>query len=326
MANLLGKDGNNQDKYLKATGSGTDADPLIPAHTLVSDTGESGLITASLSALRVTAVNLPEVRQAAASALNATIVGAVEVRQSNASALRGTMEVYQSVASAFNATIPAGIEVRQSNASALRATAEIYQPSASALRGTMEIYQAVASALNVTPAGNVASGIADAGNPIKFGGRGLSASPVNGLTGNRVDAYLDQAGRLLVRHAAQGQDNWTATCAPGNGNIRANVTRAAGAAGVRQVITGFTATIVAGSAAPSASYGNLEILDGPSGTNLLFAATLGIPATAGVMAGVNRTGLWIKSSQASAITVQFQSALGANVIESVSVEGTTITE
>lgn len=446
MANLRTKDGANQDRYIKAGGSGTDADPTFVAHSIVSDTGESGIVLAASSALRVTGVTVQDVRQATASALNATVVGAIEARQSNASALRGTMEiyqaapsalrgtmeVYQATASAFQATVTqaaaasgwtarlvtpsgdtamdtglsalrtylvggsvAGLEVRQANASALkftgeiyqaapsalRATAEIYQATASALqatvtqsatasgwtarlvtpsgdtamdtglsavrtyltggstasietrqanasalRATAEIYQATASALNLQAVGELAHDAVDSGNPLKLGGKGLEASPANVAHADRVNAYFDKAGRLFTRHGGQGQDQWTATCAPGNGNVRATITRTAPASGVRLVCTGFTATMTGGSGAPSASFMNVQLLDGPSGTNVLWAATLGVPGSAGLTTGVARSNLWLKGSQASALTLEFTVAGGTNVLQSVSMEGTGIVE
>ena len=275
---------------------------------VVTPSGDTAMDSAN-SAVRVNVVTsiTQDVKQTTASALNATVVGGVEVRQASTSALKGIMEVFQA------------------NGSALTMHGEVQQLAASALKATAEVYQATASALNAQVVGELAHDAVDAGNPLKIGGKALSASPTNVAGNDRTNTYYDLAGRLMVRDGNQGQDNWTATCAPLNSNVRATITRTAGAANVRQICTGFTATVTGGSAAPTASIVYAYLLDGTSGTNYLWKAVLGVQATAGATAGVARHGLWIKSSQASALTLEFDVAAN-NVVESVSMEGTTITE
>lgn len=46
--------------------------------------------------------------------------------------------------------------------------------------------------------GNVAHDAADSGNPLKIGGKAANGPPAQVTTGNRVDAYFDQRGRLGV--------------------------------------------------------------------------------------------------------------------------------
>jgi hypothetical protein len=245
-----------------------------------------------------------DIKQATASALQMTVNGFVEVRQSLGSALHVKAEVAQSLASA------------------LRATAEIYQAAPSALRATAEIYQGTASALNAFVQGEIAHDAGDSGNPLKIGGKGLEASPTNVTHADRVNAYFDKAGRQFVRGGHQAQDQWTATCAPGNTNIRATATQANSTSGTRLVCTGLTVTLVGGSAAPAASYMNVQLVSGTS----LWVVTLAIPATAGAAAGITRTNLWYKGHQASGMSLEFLSAGGANVAQSVSFEGTTLVE
>ena len=270
----------------------------------ISLTDASGI---NIPTLPISIAGVVDVKQTTASALNATVLGAVEVRQAGTSALKGIMEVFQATGSA------------------LTMHGEVQQLAASALKATAEVYQATASALNAQIVGELAHDAVDSGNPLKLGGKALSASPTNVAGNDRANAYYDLAGRLMVRDGNQGQDNWTATCAPLNSNIRATITRTAGAANVRQVCTGFTVTVIGGSAAPTASTVYAYLLDGPSGTTYLWNAVLGVQATAGATAGIARHGLWIKSSQASALTLEFNVAAN-NVVESVSMEGTTITE
>jgi hypothetical protein len=315
-------------------------------------------MSTALSAIRVTPAGVFDIIQATASALNATVSGTVSVSANNLSVriqdgagillqsgasdpvntdralvvrnipsgsqavTLGVVDVKQTTASALNATVLGAVEVRQLAPSALRGNMEVYQANASAVQVTAEVRQATASALNVQTVGELAHDGVDAGNPIKFGGKALEASPTNVGANDRVNAYFDKAGRLFTRTAGQSQDTWTATCAPGNGNIRATATRTNTASGTRLVCTGFTVTMVGGSGAPAASNVNVQLVCGAS----LWLTTLGIPATAGATAGVNRTGLWIKGEQASGMSLEFLSAGGTNVIEAVSFEGTTVVE
>lgn len=283
----------------------------------VTDNGGTLTVDGSVSIAGVV-----DVKQGTASALNATVVGAVEVRQSLASALRMTGEIYQAAPSALRATA----EIYQGTASALNATVvgavEVRQSLASALRMTGEVYQSLASALNVQTVGELAHDAVDAGNPVKFGGKALEASPTNVSHLDRVNAYFDKAGRQFVRAGNQSQDFWSAGCAPGNGNIRATVTRANSASGTRLVCTGFTVTMAGGSAAPAASNVNVQIVSGTS----LWVSTLAIPAVAGANTGIVRSNLWIVSPQASPMSIEFLSSGGVNVLQSVSMEGTTLVE
>ena len=52
--------------------------------------------------------------------------------------------------------------------------------------------------------GDVAHDAADAGNPVKIGGKGLSADPTAVTTADRVNALFDLIGRLVVAPYALG--------------------------------------------------------------------------------------------------------------------------
>lgn len=65
------------------------------------------------------------------------------------------------------------------------------------------VAQATASSLKVEPAGNVASGATDSGNPIKVAGK-YNSTPITLTDGQRGDMQLDAAGRLIVNVAAGG--------------------------------------------------------------------------------------------------------------------------
>ncbi len=231
-------------------------------------------------------------------------------------------------------------EVQQSNASALAMHAEVQQLAASALKGTMEVFQATgsaltmhgeiqqltASALNTQAVGATASGAADAGNPIKVGGHSYTASPTQAATGDRVDAYFDAVGRLMVRSGEQGQDQWTATCAPVNGALRAVAVQAAAAANVRNVCNGFVAAIASGSGVQNGGSFLLQLRDGTEAGTVLFTMWMSAGTSIGNMTSVALNNLWIKSTNASALTMMFTNAPGANQVQSISLWGTRVFE
>lgn len=57
---------------------------------------------------------------------------------------------------------------------------------------------ALTSASKITIEGDVASGSADAGNPLKIGGKAATALPTTVASGNRVNALYDTLGRQIV--------------------------------------------------------------------------------------------------------------------------------
>jgi len=172
--------------------------------------------------------------------------------------------------------------------------------------------------------GDVASGAADSGSPVKMGGRAFGALPTAVAADQRVNAYLDREGRQIVRPWGAGA--WSNVNFPA-ANTRASSTRAAGAAGVRHVCTGITVALAAGATAPAAVQLDVRLRDGILDTGtILWQMAISIPATAGAMSGVTRSGLFIPGSAATAMTLEFSAAGGANTFESVSFEGIDITE
>lgn len=94
---------------------------------------------------------------------------------------------------------------------------------------------------------------------------------------------------------------------------------------VRNVCTGFTAMLNGGTAAPAAAAVTLRLIDGPSGgTKYLWQAALSVPATAGAVGGVTRSGIYIIGSPGQPMTLEFSAAGGGNTFQSVAMEGTTL--
>lgn len=112
--------------------------------------------------------------------------------------------------------------------------------------------------------------------------------------------------------------NWSANHAPA-ANTRATISKAAGAAGVRHICTSITAAFNALTTAAEA-FGQLNLRDGATGAGtILWAISLhAIPAGT---TGIALSGLAIVGSAATAMTLEFVAAGGADTIESVALTG-----
>jgi len=186
----------------------------------------------------------------------------------------------------------------------------------------------VSGSTGVVVTGNVAHNVADTGNPLKVGGRAQAIQITAATDGARVDAIYDRHGNQRVRIGPPAASVFTNVNFPAS-NTRASSTRAAGATGVRHVLTGLTAILAGGVTAPSVAVQvDVRVRDGVLDTGtILWQAVMTLPAIAGVMNGITRSGLWIPGTAATAMTIEFSAvAGGANTYESVSMEITDITE
>lgn len=173
-------------------------------------------------------------------------------------------------------------------------------------------------------AGDVAHDAVDSGNPVKIGAKASGALPTAVAALDRTDAYFDREGRQIVRPWGAGE--WSQVHLPAV-NVRATSTKAAGAAGIRHVCTGITVILAGDSTAPAATVLDVRLRDGIADTGtILWQAKINLPAVAGAMNGIARSGLHIKGTAATAMTLEFSAAGGANTFESVSFEGVDITE
>lgn len=105
-------------------------------------------------------------------------------------------------------------------------------------------------------------------------------------------------------------------------NTVATKSKAAGAAGVRHVCNYILATLCAGTSAPTAAQVKVRLRDGATGAGtILIDATLCVPATAGISQVLSLSGLNLVGTAATAMTLEFDGAAGANTFESVSFGG-----
>lgn len=194
--------------------------------------------------------------------------------------------------------------------------------------GTVTVTQTTASSLNAEVQGDAAHNAALSGNPVRLGGRAQATQIAAVTDGVTTDLVTDRHGQIHVRagHQTHAASIFTNVNFPAV-NTRASSTRAAGAAGVRHVLTGLTAVLAAGATAPAAAQLDVRVRDGILDTGtILWQSVITLPATAGAMNGITRSGLWIPGTAATAMTIEFSAAGGANTFESVSMEITDITE
>ncbi|MDH5244849.1 MAG: hypothetical protein OEW98_00245 [Betaproteobacteria bacterium] len=176
--------------------------------------------------------------------------------------------------------------------------------------------------------GDTAHDSPDAGEPVKVGGKAATALPTAVAANDRTNLLTDVYGRPFVRTGSQGPAGgvWTQLHVPA-ANTQATKSQSAGAAGVRNVCTGFTVTLAAGTTAPSAAQVTVALIDGASGGGTyLWRSNMSLPAVAGAQTTIVRTGLWLPGTAATAMTLEFSAAGGANTYETVSMEGTTVAE
>ena len=186
------------------------------------------------------------------------------------------------------------------------------------------VTQPVSIAAIVAVNGDVAHDAVDSGNPVKIGAKASGSVQTAVANLDRVDSYVDRQGRLITR--PWGAGDWTQVHTPA-ANTRATTTRSAGASGVRHVATGFTVTLAAGTTAPAAVTLTVELRDGASGAGtILWQSRLNLGATTGVTNSITVTNLNLRGTAATAMTLEFSAAGGANTFESVSLQGIDITE
>ena len=85
-----------------------------------------------------------------------------------------------------------------------------------------------------------------------------------------------------------------------------------------------TVTLAATATAPTAVNLTINLIAGASGgTTYLWQTTVSLPATAGAATGFAITGLAIRGTADTAMTLEFSAAGGLSTIESVTMSGVT---
>lgn len=172
--------------------------------------------------------------------------------------------------------------------------------------------------------GGVAHDAADAGNPVKIGGIGRAVWETAASTAaDRVNASFDLFGRLRVDPGYADAAGWSIKHRPAANTI-ATISKAAGAAGVKHVCTGFMVTF-ASLGAPTPEIIGIQIRDGATGAGtIIWEGSISLPAVAGESKWIGMTGLWLVGTAATAMTIETDAAGGANDYLSVSLQGVSI--
>lgn len=168
--------------------------------------------------------------------------------------------------------------------------------------------------------GHVASDAADVGNPVKVGAIARNTWETAVTAADRVNLSADLYGRLRVI-AGRESTTWSVVHTP-SANTMATAAKAAGAAGVKHVCTGYSWSLSSGGGAPTPELITIAIRDGATGAGtIIWQETVSLPAVAGSNARGGMTGLYIPGTAATAMTIETDSAPGANVVASVSIMG-----
>lgn len=113
---------------------------------------------------------------------------------------------------------------------------------------------------------------------------------------------------------------WSITHTP-TANTQATITRAAGAAGVRHVCRSISFSLI-GLAASAEATVLVNLRDGATGAGtILWSQRLLVTGTTGSQTGITLSGLNIFGSAATAMTLEFAAAGGADTFESVALTG-----
>lgn len=132
-----------------------------------------------------------------------------------------------------------------------------------------------------------------------------------------------QNATLTILQAGYSNAMWKTSHFPA-ANTQATITQATAGVGVKNICTGFSVSLAAGSSAPAAVQVNWKLIDGASGGGtLLDGGVISLPAVAGSMAAVIKGKIWNEGTANTAMTLEFSAGGGANTIESVALYGTT---
>lgn len=150
---------------------------------------------------------------------------------------------------------------------------------------------------------------------------GLYKSSPSTLSDGEYDVVrLTTLGQLRTS-IAQDSASWSVVHTP-SANAQATASKAAAGAGIKHVCKGYAWSLSSGAGAPTPELITIAIRDGATGAGtILWQETVSLPATAGSNAGRVVTGLYLVGTANTAMTIETDSAPGANVVASVSFFG-----
>jgi hypothetical protein len=192
-------------------------------------------------------------------------------------------------------------------------TVTVQQSTASNLKVDLSGTAANATALNTSDASTGSTGSAVPAKAISVGlSDGTNLRGALAASAANLTATTTQAALLTAPYAAWNISNRPAAA------TKATVTKAAGAAGVRHVVTGFAFTIACGATAQTPL--QVDVIDGATGgTTRLFSGTIAAPVNGvGVVA---LSCLSLIGTAATGLTIEFSAAGVAASVQAVSLWG-----
>lgn len=187
----------------------------------------------------------------------------------------------------------------------------------------------IGAAASVTPAGFLADEVAtdsvdegDVGLARMTLDRKVLTRVVGATDANRLD--VNSLGAGIVAQAGYQNTTWSTGHNPG-ANTKATITRASAGGSTKNVCTGFTVSLSAGTTAPAAVQITVALIDGASGggTYLWGPTVISLPAVAGAISAFTVNRKWFVGTAATGMTLEFSAAGGANTTETVTMDGTT---
>lgn len=195
----------------------------------------------------------------------------------------------------------------------MMALAAVLALSLVVMLGNLFVAEKVSAAIDIAKATNWAQTVS-----------GLYDSTPSTLASGEIDALrLDLYGRLRVDPGYAAANAWSVKNRAA-ANTAATASKAAGAAGVKHVCTGFMVTF-ASLGAPTPEIIGVQIRDGATGAGtVIWEGSISLPATAGISRDLGMTGLWLVGTAATAMTIETDLGGGANDYLTVSMQGVSI--
>jgi hypothetical protein len=190
------------------------------------------------------------------------------------------------------------------------------------VNGTIQQYLRGLVKLAITAGSFLVTATLSAGSAI-IGKVGIDQTTPGTTNGVQVVAALPSGTNLLGTVYDEPDDTWSQTHVPA-ANTKATIAQSAGGGSLKNVCTGFTVSLCAGSTAPTAIQLSVALIDGASGgSTYLWRSNISLPATAGAIVAFVVSGKKFTGTAATAMTLEFSAAGGANTFESVTMKGYT---
>lgn len=153
---------------------------------------------------------------------------------------------------------------------------------------------------------------------------GMQKFRVRVSTGGSADGSV--IGTLHQENNNYSKNSWTQFHEP-SADTQATCTQASPGANLKNVVTGISATLAGGSAAPAAVQLYVRLVEDIAGTPAtIYSASIALPATAGAFSSLVLTNLWIPVTSNKSITLRFSAAGGSNTYQAVSMQGVVVAE